>query len=66
MNGDSPEINHAAGLEAVKGAVPIFVDNADVVVMAVGNNMYCSCLELVDMQIGLSCVCFFVLLLTGG
>jgi inner membrane protein involved in colicin E2 resistance len=32
MNGDSAEINHAAGSEAV----PAFVDNADVVVMAIG------------------------------
>ncbi|KAM0905434.1 hypothetical protein ACQ4PT_017390 [Festuca glaucescens] len=30
MNGDSAEINDAAGSEAVNGAVPTFVDNADV------------------------------------
>ena len=31
MNGDIAEVNDAVGAEAVNGAVPTLVDNADVV-----------------------------------
>jgi hypothetical protein len=48
MNGDTTEV-----AEAVNGAMSTLVDNADVV-----TGVYCSCLQLVDMQIGLSCVLF--------
>jgi hypothetical protein len=60
MNGDIAEVGDTAGAEAVNDAVATFVDNADVVVMVVGS-MCCSCLQLVDMQIELSCVWFYFL-----
>ncbi|KAK1685465.1 hypothetical protein QYE76_046313 [Lolium multiflorum] len=63
MNGDSPEINDAAGSEAVNGPVPTLVHNADVVLMAIRNNTHCHCLQLVHMQILILCS---VLLFTGG
>jgi hypothetical protein len=53
MNGDTAEVGDTAGAEAVNGAMSTLVDNADVVTA-----VYCSCLQLVDMQIGLSCVLF--------
>ena len=64
MNGDIADVNNADGAGAVNGAVPILVDHADVVMAAEETNMCSSCLQLVDMQIGLSRV-LVVLLFTG-